>query len=204
MSANLSLGHQPTAITAPALRSRAMGIFISACFGAFWASTGLSTWHGMFTALGYAVTLLILIALSAAAAQLFRHARQLGLPNNPPADDRRHTRRRFLIIFIAEIVAMNIAAWLLVPDHAIYLMPVIAVIVGVHFYPLAPLFRSPHYHVTATVMTLAGVTGIVAVVLGGDGNICAALVDAACAATLWISGAVSWHLARRRLQVSAR
>jgi len=190
-------------ITAPALRSRAMGIFASAGFGAFWAATGLSTHHGAFAAVGYVITLAILGALVAAAGQLFRRARQINRTGHSSTDDRRHIRRRFLLIFIAEIAAMNVAAWLLVPDHMTYLIPVIAIIVGVHFYPLAPLFNSPHYHLTGSVMALAGTAGCVVIALGYDGTACTTWACATCAVALWISGGISWHLARRRLPLPA-
>lgn len=185
-------------LTTQALRSRALGIIVAASFGAFWATTGLNAWRGTFTLPGFVVTMLVLIACIVAAVRLMRLARCSGL-TDAPASDRRRTRRRFLLIFIGEIVAMNIAAWWLVPQHIAYLMPVIAIIVGMHFFPLAPLFRAPHYRVTATVMSVAGALGVIAMVLGANGANCNALVCLTCALTLWASCFVSWRSVLRTL-----
>lgn len=179
-------------LTTQALRSRALGIVLAASFGAFWATTGLNAWRGAFTLPGFVLTLLVLTASIVAAARLVRLARRSGLAD-APAPDRRRTRRRFLLIFIGEIVAMNIAAWWLVPQHVAYLMPVIAIIVGLHFYPLAPIFRAPHYRVTATVMSVAGALGVAAIALGANAAACNALACLTCALTLWASCFVSWR-----------
>ncbi|MBD8899712.1 hypothetical protein [Rhodanobacter sp. DHG33] len=185
-------------MTATALRSRAMGILAAASFGALWAAAGLSAYRGSFTTFGFLAAFLILGALFAAAVQLMRMARQPGLPVTPSID-RRRMRRRFVVVFIAEIVAINIAAWWLSPQHTAYLMPVVAIIVGLHFCPLAPLFRAPHYYAVAAVMSLAGVIGIAAIALGSNGTACNALVDAICALALWGGCFVSWRSAHRAL-----
>jgi hypothetical protein len=176
-----------------------MGIFASAGFGAFWAATALSACHGRLAVPGYLVAFAILAALVVAGGQLMRVARRGNLPDGADPGDRRRTRRRFLVIFVAEIAAMNVAAWWLVPQHMAYLIPAIALIVGVHFYPLASLFRAPHYRLTATAMTLASLAAVAAIALGCDGNACNALLGTLCALALWISGFVSWRSMRHRL-----
>jgi len=170
-----------------------MGIFASAGFGAFWAVTALSACRGGFIVAGYLFTLAMLAALVVAGGQLVRAARRDGLPENGDPNARRRMRHRFLAIFVAEVVAMNVVAWWLWPRHMASLVPAIALVVGLHFYPLASLLRAPHYRLTATAMTLAGVAGIAAIAMGCDGSTCNALVGAFCALVLWTSGFISWR-----------
>jgi hypothetical protein len=97
------------------------------------------------------------------------------------------------LIFAAEIVAMNIAAYVLSGHHLEqYLIPAIAIIVGLHFYPLAHLFRAPRYHITASLMTLAGIGGGVFIARGFATALVIAGVGAICAITLWVTGLASW------------
>ncbi len=183
--------------SASTLRSRAAGMFACAGFGSFWAMTALTNLPASLRGPGYAITGAASLALLAAGIGLLRDARHAPPPDAAGAAARRRTARDFLLIFVAEIVAMNIAAQLLAGSHMAYLMPVIAIIVGIHFYPLAGLLRSPHYRITAGVMSLAGVLGIAAIAAGGNLAACQALVDFSCAVALWVSGLVSW---RRALQ----
>jgi hypothetical protein len=176
-----------------------MGIFASAGFGAFWAAAALSACHGSFAVPGYLFAVAVLAALTIAGGQLMRTARRGNLPDDADPGDRRRVRHRFLAIFVAEIAAMNVAAWWLVPQHMAYLIPAVALIVGVHFYPLASLFRAPHYRLTATAMTLASLAAVAAIALGRDGNACNALLGTLCALALWTSGFVSWRSMQRRL-----
>lgn len=183
-------------MTARALRSRGLGMFACAAFGAFWASTALSMWPVTAAAIGYGVTALMTGGLLVAAIRMIRRSRQLSSADAAMSSRQRRTGTIFFAIFAAEIIAMNIAAYLLASHHLMpYLMPVIAIIVGLHFYPLASLFRASRYYVTASVMTLAGVAGAVAIASGVAANPVNATVEIVCAITLWSTGVVSWRTA---------
>lgn len=176
------------------LRGRSMGVFSCAGFGALWASSTLSPGAPTLGAVGYAVIALITASLLSLAIGMLRRSRQMSIANDPAPLVQRRTNRRFLAVFAAEIVLINIAAVVLGQHHAIdYLMPTIAIVVGLHFYPLASLFRVPRYHVTATAMTVAGLVGVLALAAHAPSDTVNVSVDALCALTLWITGVFSWR-----------
>jgi hypothetical protein len=182
------------------LRGRGVGILVCAGFGALWACSGLSAWPLGVAGMAYAVVVAIAGTLAIVGIGLVRNGRRAAsarasadLPSSAPA---RRTGWWFTVVLVAEIIAMNILAWLLVGhDLTRYLLPGIAIIVGLHFYPLAWLFRAPHYRVTATLMTLAGLVGVAAMLHGAAAHPVNAVVDGVCALTLWTTGFVSWRRA---------
>lgn len=177
-----------------ALRGRSMGVFACAAFGALWASSALSPGAPTLGTIGYALIALITASLLWLAVGMLRRSRQMSTANDPAQPAQRRTNLCFLAIFAAEIVLIEIAAVLLGRHHAIdYLMPTIAIVVGLHFYPLASLFRVPRYHVTATVMMVAGLVGVLALAAHAPSVTVNASVDALCALTLWITGVFSWR-----------
>lgn len=177
-----------------ALRGRSMGVFACGAFGALWASSALSLGAPTLDTVGYAVIALITGSLLWLAIGMLRRSRQMSSADDPARQAQRRTNFRFLAIFVVEIVLINIAAVVLDRQHAVqYLMPTIAIVVGLHFYPLAPLFRAPRYHVTATVMTVAGMAGVLALAAHEPSATVNVIVDALCALTLWITGVFSWR-----------
>lgn len=177
-----------------ALRGRSMGVFACTGFGALWACSALALGPTALHNAGYLVVALMTGSLLWAMLDMLRHSRQMTAASDPAPLARRRMTGRFLGIFAAEIVLINIAAHVLNSQHALqYLMPAIAIVVGLHFYLLAPLFRVPIYHVTATMMTLAGVAGVIALALQAPAGSVNAFVDALCAITLWATGFVSWR-----------
>jgi hypothetical protein len=107
-------------------------------------------------------------------------------------------RRKFMLVLLGEIVALNIAAYLLIGHHmAQYLAPAIAVIVGLHFLPLAKIFRSPHFFATAAVMTLAGILAAAAMATGSRAVTAGGIADLVCAVALWTTGFITWHGMRK-------
>lgn len=96
--------------------------------------------------------------------------------------------------YSAEIIALNIVANVLLSRHRIgYLMPAIAVIVGLHFIPLAKPFRANRYYATAAVMTLAGFAAMLALGSGLAVTHVDVTVDVICAMALWLTGLISWR-----------
>lgn len=138
-----------------------------AVFTAWWASDSLFGGNRAagvgFTALGAVAAVVFL----AQAVRLFRAGR--GMPTELDADDREQRRRSgtvFGIVFGAEGLLIGVAAGLLTnTGHGDYLLPVIALIVGLHFYPMAWVFQRRLDVWLATWTSLVGVVGIVAVAL---------------------------------------
>ncbi|WP_458072145.1 hypothetical protein [Rhodanobacter sp. BL-MT-08] len=187
----------PDILSAPALRSRGLGMIACACFGAFWAGTAVATAAVSYAAAYFFVIALISTWLLIAAVRLLRRSRHMTALSDTVAPAQRRTRWLFFAIFAAEIIALNVVANLLVSHHRIsYLMPAIAVIVGLHFYPLAKLFRATRYYATATVMTLAGIGAILALNSGLAVSPVDVTLDIICALALWLTGLLSWRSAR--------
>lgn len=179
--------------TARTMRGRGLGLVVCSAFGAFWASSSRTEWPSAFVVAGYALIALITAALMTAGVALMRRSRQRPRAIDASAAQQRRTGTFFLAIFAAEIVAMNVVAYALARHHLMqYLIPAIAIIVGLHFYPLARLFRAPSFHVTATVMTVAGIGGVVFIAGGLAADPVVAVVDIICAITLWCTGFASW------------
>lgn len=75
------------------------------------------------------------------------------------------------------------------------LIPVgIALVVGLHFFPLARLYDQWQYRWTAGLLTAVSVVGLVLVVAGASGESVRIVVGLACATVLWAS---AYHLAVR-------
>ncbi|WP_219417445.1 DUF7010 family protein [Pseudonocardia nigra] len=73
--------------------------------------------------------------------------------------------------------------------------PVVALIVGLHFFPLARLFDQPQYTWTAVGLCVAAVAGLVVLVTGPSPEVSRLAVGLGAAGTLL---ATAWHLALRR------
>lgn len=107
-----------------------------------------------------------------------------------PANRRERTipadwQRRYNFALIGELVLIAIAVAVLILVALAPLVPaVVAVIVGVHFLPLAGAFDQPHYRVTAAGMTIAGVIGAV-LFLTSDPALCGLVAGLGSAVTLW-------------------
>jgi len=193
-------------VTAQDVRRRAIGMLGGASFGgvwAAWAALGLPGRHDDCTAFFSVAALAILTGLVVATIGLLRIARHADLPQATGSGQRRHARRGYLLILVAEIVAMNIAAWALYPHHMNYLVPAIALVVGLHFFPLGALLRQPHLRIAALAMSAAALASIAALALGLDGATVDFLLDTSCALALWAACFVSWRSIRRQLAAFA-
>lgn len=187
------------------LSRQGSGIIIATVFGALWASWA----NPLFTRAPqawfwvYALTVAVIsIALLAAGIAIIR--RGLRLPREASNVIRRRIRRDYIITVVVEVIALNIAADLLITHHMMpYLPAAFAVIVGLHFFPLAWIFRTRHYHATAVLMTLAGILAILALADGAPAKTAGSLAAAVCALVLWGTAALSWWQAHNALAEDA-
>jgi len=138
-----------------ALRGRAIGVGVISIFGALWLLLGLLAreWLSPPTACALAAGV---AALVAAAVVLLRRAAALPVETVDPEEQRRigrafgrvNTLQWAAIIFIAVVLGrMHLDA---------YTPAAVTVVVGLHFFPLAPLFRHPQHHVTGAVLVAWG------------------------------------------------
>lgn len=193
--------HATPVFTPSALRGGGIGIVVCAIFAALWANWARPLLTDLPMAWAWtavAVVTAISGALLLVGVSMIRRARRLSHATGMGDAAPRRMRRGFALVLLAEIVALNIAALLLIGNHmAQYLAPAIAVIVGLHFLPLARLFRASHFFATAIVMTLAGIVAAAAVATGSPAATADGIAELVCAIALWGTGFVSWRRMRK-------
>lgn len=96
------------------------------------------------------------------------HQVEQALPRNPGTtdtpEDRRRTRQ-FLYIFGTEGLAILVVKNILVNTNLDYLfIPSLALIVGLHFFPLARIFKRKFDYFVAAWTTLIGLTGLALII----------------------------------------
>lgn len=170
---NQTLGHA---------RRKPLGLLVGTLFGAVWAVVATWQWPQPARVTAWAAIALIVVVM---AGWIFRHDVGAAI-ETPSPQQRRRTTRGFLLLLVGEIVAMNVAVMLF--DHyqrPDWLMPAIAVIVGLHFLPMAPLLRVPVLRGMGSLMALWGVAAMVALALGVTSAPVLQAMELACAFTLW-------------------
>ena len=128
-----------------------MGCLFFIGFGTVWALMGLAaTQHG--SAAAYAAVGAVSVALLAMVALLFRRARELPQAASS-SDYERRAKRMFtavnIIQWVSIVTAVAILNLLHMPE---YIVPAIAIIVGLHLFPLAGSFRHRQHYVTGTLL----------------------------------------------------
>lgn len=204
--------HTPQAITPSALRGHGAGIIVCAIFAALWANWAHPILSGSPGPYGW-IALLVVAAISGtllvAGVATMRRGRRMLRTNGAGDTAPRGMHRKFMWVLIGEIAGLNIAAYLLIGHHMPqYIAPAVAIIVGLHFLPLAKIFRAPHFFVTAGVMAAAGGLAAMAMATGNSAMVANGVADLVCAVTLWGTGFASWSrmhkaIADRRASIAA-
>ncbi len=120
-----------------------------------------------------------------------------------------HTDRWFVIIFAVEGLAIGIASYLCnVTDRFDRFFPIMAIIVGLHFLPLARLFRVTFYYAVGALLCLLGLTALLfvpATITLADREMLGRLllVGFGAAAILWTTGLTLWQQGSREFQRAA-
>ncbi len=131
------------------------GALIGAMFGAGWLGWGLGNakaFNGLTGPL-FGFTTVFLLACSVYAVRKGRRLREQYPAANGP--ERKTIRNRFLLVVLVEAVATAFASILANRLHRPDLATDwCALIVGLHFLPLARIFHAPRYNVLALLMTL--------------------------------------------------
>jgi hypothetical protein len=151
-------------LNSKSIRGMLIGCAVMFGFGILWIVVGLS--GGRFSPGWVRIGLAAAGGVLAAWISLFtiRYLRghQRAAPAPPPEQAMlaRRIGRRFGRInavqwgaIIAAIIALNVI------HRTGFIAPAIAVIVGIHFLPLAALFRQPSYYATGTLGCIIGVIG---------------------------------------------
>lgn len=191
-------------ISRSAVVSTASGVFFMALFGTLWAYTGIMGLQG------WGLPLLLVIAVTIGASlflggfSLIRASRTLT--NHASATDVRigkRTKLWFNIVFAAEGIAIAIAITICNATGDIDRIPlVIAIIVGVHFFPLAPLFQVKLYYWTGALLCLLAIVTwlfVPAEITIGEHQVASfmSITGFGSALILWATGLAIWRIGRR-------
>jgi hypothetical protein len=187
----------PNPRTTAQLRGMAIGAAILTLFGLAWALGALLNWPDRPT---WSIVLALWITASLIAASVFRVICPGGSPSADPARAAAQGRRGgmwFVIIFALEGVFIAIAAIVLAGHNLALWIPVAAaLIVGLHFLPLAHLFRVPLYYATG-ILSIAAAAASFAI---QDDRTRILIVSLAMAAILWFTSTVVLLQARNSSQ----
>ena len=182
------MGITSTLVPAGALQGRAIGALIMTAFGAIWMISGayalrLLSWE-IWLVIAVLTGLLCLMAW-----QRLQRARQIAstcaaVPQSQSIQDR---RRRFGMVMAFEWVPILLTAVVLGRiGHPELILPAIAVIVGMHFIPLAKLFNVSLYYWTGGSFVLIAVVSFAI----GHQVLRQAITGLGCGLSLWLTSAV--------------
>ncbi len=192
-----------------AVRGVASGVLFMAFFSTLWASIGvggLQGWGGSWLSL---IVILVGIGLLLGGISLLLASRRLSDQNTEADASRgRRTGLWFIITFVSEGVLIGVASGICNALHRFALFfPIMALIVGVHFFPLAALFQVKLYYLVGTLLCLLAIITLFVVPervqLGGQQLTAQWVVLGFGAAfILWGVGLGLWLLGRRLLALS--
>lgn len=155
-------------LSRPARLRQASGIFFLATFGAVWGFVGTGFVSGVVRVAASVFISLVTLAFFSIGALQIRSARRHTAQFLPEETARNQTIRRwFVVVFGTELVLVVLAGFLLTRlGAARFAAPVIALIVGVHFLPLARLFNARALFLTGGLLVLLALLAMVALLLG--------------------------------------
>ena len=138
-----------------ALRGRATGVLFLSGFGGLWFLLGLAASQRL--SLPTACALAAGLAALVAGAVLLRRRSAALPPSTLDPEEQRRAGRTFGRVNAVQWAAIVLIAVVLGRLHLdAYTPAAVTVVVGLHFFPLARLFRSPQHHVTGAALVLWG------------------------------------------------
>lgn len=172
------------------LSGRATGIFFLTVFGAVWIFGNSSSLSDVVFAVVLGVGGVICLLLLVCGVYLRRVSR-VGASETGGSMSR-NLRRRFNQVFIAEGVGIGVVAVICVSlGYPEWIPAAVALIVGLHFFPLARLFRMPLYYFTgAALCVVSAATMILAPLLNSSDAVWFALPGLGSGLVLWTTGVV--------------
>ncbi|MEU8814922.1 hypothetical protein [Actinoplanes sp. NPDC048796] len=165
------------------------GLFLMAFFTLMWSANTFAAWPAAVAWPIWAAFAILAVCFIAQGVRLIGLRKRF--PAKLSAEDeqyRRSSGRAFGIIFGAEALAIWIVVLILnATGQADYVVPAIALIVGLHFYPMARVFRRTIDLYLATWTTLVGLAGIGALAAGASEDLVIGMVavGAALATTIY-------------------
>ncbi|GCE28737.1 hypothetical protein KDA_42210 [Dictyobacter alpinus] len=151
------------AIPRSAIRGISSGMIFMAIFSTLWAAIGIGGLQGWGGIWPWVLVVLIALGLLAGAFSLIRSARSLP-EQTTEANEQRGKRMNmwFMIIFAAEGILIFMASIICnaVLHRFDLFFPIMAIIVGLHFFPLAPLFHMKSYYLVGAILCVLGLLAL--------------------------------------------
>lgn len=186
-----------SSISKAAVHGPAIGTLFMAFFGLLWSLTGvagLQGWGGL-----YVLSIFVPgIALVFGGISLLRTSRKIETSLGPDQEALSKEEKRlgfwFNLIFIVQGLAIGITIFVCNMMNQTDLIPiVITMIVGIHFYPLAILFKIRKYHITGSLLILLALIALLAIPAS------LSIVGLGSALILYITGLLIWLDGRKIL-----
>ncbi|MEV4947062.1 hypothetical protein [Streptomyces sp. NPDC053755] len=158
------------------------GVGFLALFGAGWWLLGTSAFDGWVRPVAIVVGCALALGLMLAAQRLLPASAGGPLPA--------HLRRRFhrinalqwLLIIVIAVVCGRAGSPVLIP-------PLVALVAGLHFLPLAVVFSQPRLRLPAALLVLAGTGGLAVWATHGPDTTVRLVVGVTAALSLWTTAA---------------
>lgn len=189
------------------LQGSASGVLLMAFFSSLWASIGLVALQGLGAPWLLIIIVLIGLGLLAGGLTLWRGASGLPKETSPEsAKVGKHIGLWYGIIFATEGIAIGIASYLCNRINRVDLFfPITAIIVGIHFLPLAHLFRVDFYYLIGMLLSVVGLLALflipqTAMVNGRELVLRSIVAGFGCAIILWGTGLTLWVQGRAALR----
>lgn len=183
----------------------ANGVMFMTFFGALWASIGIVGSRELGVSWLLVVPSIVTLIMLIGAISLFGKARNMN-PAAAPTEREQWNKinRKFGLIFGLEGLAIFIASVLCnLFDHFEVFFPIMALIVGLHFFPLAQLFREKFFYGTGAVLGILGIIAFFIPINAALGDVSlvprSAFIGFGSAVTLWVTGFRIWITTLKQL-----
>lgn len=173
-------------LTVHRLRGAAASTLISALFALVWGLNGSAALPGGWRTAAAAVVVLMTLVLVAVAAVFNRRAQRF--PPDPTATKNPFRTTAYRVAVAAMLVAIPVAGRVLaLTEQGDAVMPVVAVIVGLHFFGLVHAFESRTFAWVAGGFCVLGMGALFLPVRAGEAlALRHAVVGLGCALILWL------------------
>ncbi|QQK76951.1 hypothetical protein HUG15_16145 [Salicibibacter cibarius] len=194
-----------TVVSKADVRGTASGVMFMAFFGTVWANVGIGGLQASASIWLLILAVVIGAVLFFSGMALIRGSRNLS---NTNARRSKNVDKWFNIIFVTEFALIIFAAIVCnAIGHFDLFFPIMAIIVGVHFLPLAYLFQVRIYYMTGTLLCLLAIGTVLFVPLEvslGQHQINTwwSLVGFGSMLILWITSVVILTIGRRLLRIA--